>query len=323
MMPTVETANSLFQQPWWLDATSPGGWGEAVVERGGEVVARLPYTISRRYGLKVLGQPPLTLFLGPWLAPAGEVKTSTRIGREKELLSELIDRLPPHDIFAQTMHYSCANWLPFHWRGFTQTTRYSYVIEDLSDSDAIWNGLEGSARRNIRKAQKTLEVRHDLGVGQLLRLAELTYRRQGKGSPYEAAVLERVDDAARRRQQCRAFFAVDNDQRVHAGLYLVWDDESAYYLMGGVDDELGSSGAMSLVVWSAIRFASTVTRRFDFEGSIIESIERFFRKFGATQRPYSQLMHLSRRAKVLLTGHQLMRAVLGIEDERSARLLPL
>ena len=322
-MDDVAAANSLFQQPWWLDATAPGAWGEATVERGGELVARLPYTIGKRFGLTVLGQPPMSLFLGPWLAPSGEVKQSTRLGREKELLTELIDQLPRHDVFAQTMHYGCANWLPFHWRGFTQTTRYSYVIEDLGDPDALWNGLEGSARRNIRKAEKTLEMRHDLGVEQLLRLAALTYRRQGKSSPYDPAVLERVEAAGRRRRQGRGFFAVDEAERVHAALYLVWDDESAYYLVGGVDDELGSSGAMSLAVWSAIRFASTVTRRFDFEGSIIESIERFFRKFGPTQRPYSQLMHLSRRARVLLTGHQLVRAVLGLEDERSARLLPL
>lgn len=322
-MSTVAEANSLFQQPWWLDATSPGGWDQVTVERGGELVARLPYTLERRYGLKVLGQPPLTLFLGPWLAPAGEVKSSTRIAREKELLSELIDRLPPHDIFAQTCHYGATNWLPFHWRGFTQTTRYSYVIEDLSDLEVLWGSLEGSARTDIRKARKMLEIRQDLGVGELLRLAELTYRRQGRGSPYDAALLERVEAVARDRGQCRSFFAIDADDRLHAALFLVWDEESAYYLVGGVDDAAGSSGAMAYLIWSAIRFAATVTRRFDFEGSIVESIERFFRKFGTAQKPYSQLMHLSRRARILVTGYQLVRAVVGLEDQPGARLLPL
>ena len=85
MMPTVETANSLFQQPWWLDATAPGAWAEATVERGGELVARWPYTLERRFGLRVLGQPPLSLFLGPWLAHPGEVKHSTRLARESVL----------------------------------------------------------------------------------------------------------------------------------------------------------------------------------------------------------------------------------------------
>lgn len=55
--------------------------------------------------------------------------------------------------------------------------------------------------------------------------------------------------------------------------------------MGGGDPDLRNSGATSLCMWHAMQFAATVTKRFDFEGSLIESIERFFRSFGAEQRP--------------------------------------
>ena len=43
---------------------------------------------------------------------------------------------------------------------------------------------------------------------------------------------------------------------------------------------------MSLCMWHAIRFAASVSSRFDFEGSMLEPIERFFRSFGAQQLPY-------------------------------------
>jgi len=39
-------------------------------------------------------------------------------------------------------------------------------------------------------------------------------------------------------------------------------------------------------VWHAIKHSATVTKSFDFEGSMIEPIERFFRAFGAIQTPY-------------------------------------
>jgi hypothetical protein len=39
-------------------------------------------------------------------------------------------------------------------------------------------------------------------------------------------------------------------------------------------------------MWEAIQFASTVTSAFDFEGSMIKSVERFFRAFGAKPYPY-------------------------------------
>ncbi|MNZ86002.1 hypothetical protein D3C78_1048120 [compost metagenome] len=83
------------------------------------------------------------------------------------------------------------------------------------------------------------------------------------------------------------FIAEDDQGRRHAGVYLIWDENSAYYLMGGGDPELRNSGATSLCMWEAIRFSATVTRRFDFEGSMLEPVEHFFRAFGAIQQPFS------------------------------------
>src|SRR6185436_4750407 len=47
-------ANAIFQQPWWLDAVAPGRWGESTVERGGRIVARLPFVVRGRGRLRML-----------------------------------------------------------------------------------------------------------------------------------------------------------------------------------------------------------------------------------------------------------------------------
>lgn len=49
---------------------------------------------------------------------------------------------------------------------------------------------------------------------------------------------------------------------------------------------LRNSGATSLLMWEAIKFASTVSKKFDLEGSMLEPVERFFRGFGTVQKPY-------------------------------------
>ena len=50
-------------------------------------------------------------------------------------------------------------------------------------------------------------------------------------------------------------------------------------------------------MWHAIQFAATVSRVVDFEGSMMEPVERFFRGFGAVQTPYFAIWHVrSRRA---------------------------
>jgi hypothetical protein len=38
-----------------------------------------------------------------------------------------------------------------------------------------------------------------------------------------------------------------------------------------------------------------VTKKFDFEGSMIEPVEKFFRAFGATQMPYFQVKKTNSR----------------------------
>jgi lipid II:glycine glycyltransferase (peptidoglycan interpeptide bridge formation enzyme) len=210
-------------------------------------------------------------------------------------MNALIDALPPFDYFEQNFHPSVTNWLPFHWRGFEETTRYTYVLPDLTDVDAVWKGTRANVRTDVRKAEKTLKIRDDLGLDAFLRVHEMTFTRQGMTMPYGRDLVARIDAACAERGRRKILFAVDAAGAVHAAAYLVWDVGSAYYLMGGADPDLRNSGAGSLVVWEAIRFAATVAPAFDFEGSMIEPIERFFRAFGAEQRPYFHVTKTSSR----------------------------
>lgn len=282
----IDEANSIFQQPWWLDAVAPGNWDVVEVKKGGSIIARLPFVLQQGpLGLRLLVTPKLTHTLGPWLKPQ-EGKYTSVLSHQKELLSRLIDGLPNFDLYAQKFHYSVTNWLPFYWRGFQQTTFYTYVIEDLSDLDSVFGAFDKSSRYEIRKAARQLSVRSDYDLDVLWKMVSLTFERQGKKVPYTFEYLQRIDDACVQQNARRILFAEDAKGRVHSALYLIWDKNSAYYLIGGADPELRSSGSSSLLIWEAIQFAATVTSRFDFEGSMVESIERFFRGFGAQQKPY-------------------------------------
>ena len=281
----VDGTHALFEQPWWLEAVAPGRWGASVVEANGEIAARLPYAVHERYGMRILSQPPLTTTLGPWLRPTPG-KYVTRLEHEKDVMTELIAGLPRHDAFRQTFPPAVMNVLPFLWAGFEATVRYTYRIPDLGDVDAVWGELAHGVRRHIRKAEKELEVRTDLGVEVLVDLNRQIFARQGLAPPFSADVLRRLDAACGARGHRRMLFAVDAQDRVHAAAFLVHDPNTSYLLTSGVDTELRSSGAQSLLVWEAIRYAATVSRCFDFAGSMLEQVERFNRSFGARQTPY-------------------------------------
>lgn len=295
---------ALFQQAWWLDATcGADGWDVALSLRDDKVAGALPYADTRRYGLRVLTQPPLSQFLGPWLAPT-PAKTAERLGREKDIMGELIDKLPPHAHFSQAWNPRVTNWLAFHWAGFTQTTRYTYVIPDLSDEAAVWGAMQSKIRSDVRKAETRFGVRlaESPTLDAFIAVNAKTFERQGLSAPYADGYLARLDAACAERGQRRILLAEDAEGRVHAGAYIVWDNDRAYYLAGGGDPALRNSGATSFLLWQAIRFAATVTRGFDFEGSMMEPVERFFRGFGAEQVPYFYLTRTPSRLLRLRAG---------------------
>lgn len=286
-----------FSQAWWLDASAgEGAWDVAIVEKNGRIMASLPYVFRRRYGLTKLTQPPLTQTLGPWLRLESE-KYSTILSRQKSLMEALIEKLPPFSQYEQSWHHSQTNWLPFFWKGFQQTTRYTYVLPCLEDELALWNGLRSNIRTDIGKAseREAIKIRTDLGLPEFSALNKKVFERQGLAQPYSDLFLKRIDDACLARGKRRIFIAEDVGGRHHAAAYVVWDSNSAYYLMGGGDPALRNSGATSLCMWAAIKFAATVTRSFDFEGSMLMSVERFFRAFGAQQTPYFAVSKTSSR----------------------------
>lgn len=283
----------LFSQSWWLDMVcGENGWDVAVYGKDERIRAALPFYMKKKYGITVVSQPKYTQTLGVWFA-SSSTKYAKRLGQEKNMINSLVESLPKHHVFFQSFHYSFTNWLPFYHLGFEQTSKYTYVIDDLTDMDRVWQQTNENIKRAIRKASRLLTVVNDLPAKEFYSVLQKTYQRQNLNIPMSYNELENVMLTTSKKKAGRSFAAIDESGRVHAVLYLVWDKNSSYYLIGGGDPELRNSGASSLCIWEAIKFSSTVTNSFDLEGSMVEGIERFFRGFGAKQKEYFRIMKFS------------------------------
>lgn len=292
------TGFCLFDTNWWLDAVAPGRWEYLDINDNGRLAARWPLVWGKSRLLRTIGMPPFTKTLGPWV-DTGEGRPARQLGNQHAALTELIGKLPRHDRLRQNFHGDMDNWLPFYWQGFGQTTHYSYVLDNLTDTDAVFSGFSESTRRAVRKAEKAVTIQ-DLDLDAFLAVNAKSFKRQDMEAP-DPGIIRRLEDACAPRGARRIIGAVDEQGRVHAGAYIVHDERCAYYLLGGMDESLRDSQAMSLVMWEAIRHAGRVSRKFDFEGSMIEPIERFFRGFGATQSPYFKISKANGRARLLGT----------------------
>lgn len=309
----AEPSIPVFSQAWWLDATAgPHDWDVVLNREGDKINAALPFFVRQRFGQKILTTPSLTPSLGPWLCPYTG-KASKRIAREKTLLTALFAALPEHGLYQQNWAVGHNNWQPLYWMGFDQTTGYTHRLHDITDIDAIWTSLDQRTRNDIRKARDRngVAVRPATSTAEFLQVNNKTYERQNMSPPYGQAFVEKVVEAAKARGAVELLVAQGEDGNLHAGAMILYDNDAAYYLMGGGDMEFRNSGAASLLLWEAIVASRERVMAFDFEGSMIESIERFFRGFGGDLTPY---LHV-RKANTLAA-----RALLLAQDFKKRRV---
>lgn len=280
----------IFSMDWWLDITAgEHHWDVSIIERNDEIVASLPYYKMKKFIFDVIDMPKLTPSMGVWISYPSNQKYTTKLSYEKENFKALIDSLPHFDAFYQHFHWSITNWMPFHWQGFKQSTDYTYIIENTQDVVQIFSNFRENIRREIRKAEKVLTVVAEEDIDKFYQIHKKTFDRQQMSNPYPLELIKRLDEACIIRNCRKMWFAIDDIGQVHSAIYVVWDLKAVYYLMGGGDPLLRTSGATSLLMWQAIKEASEQNKQFDFVGSMIEPIDRFFRGFGAIQKPYLQI----------------------------------
>jgi hypothetical protein len=151
-------------------------------------------------------------------------------------------------------------------------------------------GFSSNMRNKVRKAEKLVEVQEDLSIEEFYDVNKKTFIRQGLDIPYSLNYVKKFDSALAQRNRRKIFFATDSVGSIHSTLYLMWDDQSSYVHLVGEDPELRSSGAGILLIKKAIQFSiERGFSLFDFEGSMIESVEIVRRSCGGVQTPYFQI----------------------------------
>ena len=235
--------------------------------------------------MKILSQPPLTQKLGPWICYENNRHYSAKIGYEIDVMTGLIDNLPPFDLFLQFFHYEVTNWLAFYWKSFRQQTSYTYVIDDISDPDRVFSEFSRLKKRAINKAKRYVEIRYDLPAEQFYRHHQSSLAQLSKKISYSFEYFSRLYTASYENHAGKTSYAVDKNGVITAAMYTIWDTSSAYHLVYSIDPRFRNTGSMSLLVYNMICYLSDKTQKFDFEGSVIKNVEYSYRQFGTRQVP--------------------------------------
>jgi hypothetical protein len=238
--------------------------------------------------LHLFSNPLFAKYLGVLLCPI-ESRYVNRITEEKRIIERIVANLK-YRSFDYTFHPEFKNWLPFHWRGYRQTTRYTYRICNLKDFDKIMENMHSRVRKNLRKAEKHyIAIDEEISLKDFYQINKLSFKRQGGPIPYSFAFFKKFYNRLKQYNAIKLFGAKDKDNRIHTVGGIVYDSKECYFLFNGNNPEIPNKEANTLLIIRTIEYAAGFCETFDFEGSMIEPIERFYRGFGGQMTPYMNI----------------------------------
>ena len=276
---------SLFHEPWWLSATTGGRFEEAIVKQGEDVVGRLPYVIQKNGPFQAVRMPPFTHMLGPVINP-GEGKPQTRLQRRISITRALIDQLPNHSYFHQHLDPSLddglaiADGLAFQECKFEVMHQYTFEVDCRRNIEELSSALYLKTRQHIRRAEKQHEVRSVDDPNLFIDFYLKNLQAWGRKNRVDFRQFPTLFAQSQEHKSGMILRAFDHTGAPVAMTYLVWGHGIMYYLLSTRSFETADSGAVSLLIWSAIKHAHGLGLLFDLDGVYSSGTAKFLSNFG-------------------------------------------
>jgi lipid II:glycine glycyltransferase (peptidoglycan interpeptide bridge formation enzyme) len=169
---------------------------------------------------------------------------------------------------------------------FQVATKPNFVLDLRREIDELRKGLSNTRRRHINKAEREIQAHFDRDRDQAFALFRSTYDKGGLSVPEE--FFDKLEQKKTNHRQILVC-VYEGDQLLAANL-CVLSGTVAYYLLGGVNSHIKNSHAGSYSMWNCILKARELgAETFDFCGSSVQGIARFFKSFGAGERSYLEV----------------------------------
>lgn len=273
-------------------------WHAIIIEEEGKWLAVMPFLLKKKWGFTAIGQPLFTQFSGILLGEIAAKNTYKQLSKLKTIVSSIVALLPETHKFLIRFSPYFLYPQPFYWKGYTLKTRFTYQLDLAESEDILWDNMAESLQRQIKKATKfglkwkesyDKQIWFDLMEKNLIAGKNIMGVVPSKNHQ-EQILLEQVFDFFIKEKIGKLYLIENAENQVLAcGFFVFWGNNFTYFA-GAMLPNSEKSGAMSLLMWRAIVEAKKNNFKiFDFEGSMIEGIERFFRNFGAKPVPYFEI----------------------------------
>lgn len=256
---------------------------------GNKLVAYFPITFKKK-GVFLIGGSPLR-------------GTHTEFGGSIEASEQTFEIMQFVNQFLNQRKFS---WFEFSFAessekirqamqkiGYTYETRESSVVNLRNSPESLFNQLNGSTKRQVRKA-----LRNELRVEFLnqknnvvyMRLVEQVYKNQRRKPSFQIEFLDSIYTNLKPSEflHCGIF---KRNELIAGALFFIHSGRLVF--VSGASNEIGKSlGANSLLQWFAIEYGCKKNfSEYDLGGMGIKTIDRFKKGFGGEKVLYDRFVY--------------------------------
>ncbi len=244
------------------------------------------FTNARRKGIGMIKLPPYTPHCG-FFYESSATNRASQSNNIQEVMTEVVTYLSQKkaNLLILAFPSNVQALQRFIWNSYKVIPAYTYRLDLIKELEQLRENFDPKHRNAISKALKDGIVVKDTSDNEKS-LSFFRHALQESGANvYEKElrnILLQFSDAT------NSFTLQAEKNGTPCGIvHCIYDAVSCYYLLGGVDKRSGLQGVNHLLVSESIARAKSLgCKVFDFEGSMLQGVEKFFRGFGPDLFPY-------------------------------------
>jgi hypothetical protein len=196
----------------------------------------------------------------------------------------LISQLPQCALFHQRFDPRITDPIAFSLQGFDVSVSFTLKIAPGRDEPDVWAALRPNTRNLIRRAGEQLTVRQVQDAKTFGDFYDANLTQRNYDNVYGTHIMRQLVDAFIARGSGMVLGAYGSSDELCSAIAVIWDASTMYYLLSSRKED-AHGGAISLLLWTAMRSARERNLTFDFDGISNTGILKYLSGFGGTLVP--------------------------------------
>lgn len=256
---------------------------------------------TKKYGFTFVKLPPYTPNCGLFFT--SDSKNNSSINNfSKEIMNEICAFFSKQKSTLTVLAFpsNIVDFQPFIWKKYKVIPNYTYRINLQKSVEEIKSHFDSKNRNVISKALKQgVDIKENSLSKEELYKFFIDSLNTTDANIYETELknvfMKFSDDT-----NSFSVSAYKNNELL-GSVFCVFDKNICYYLLGGAHKKSGIQGVNNLLIQNSIEKAKDLgCKTFDFEGSMLKGVEKFFRSFGPELVPYFTVNKASLPLEMLL-----------------------